>query len=163
MSTLHAVGMLWDCFLWYGQLSRRSSIQGDEIFCIRDHLCLSLAQSENSFPATNSRRKDLDFPCSLFIGNSVSISRQEDQIPYRPGGWVLPPAPAPREQLCNRSCSNKTHTQECSGRQEERSGTWSATRDFGRFTTRTEDLCTVQQNAIVQCPLVCSWGCRSRS
>jgi hypothetical protein len=29
----------------------------------------------------------------------------------------------------------------------------------GRFTTRTEDLCTVQQKAIVQCPLVCSWGC----
>jgi hypothetical protein len=28
----------------------------------------------------------------------------------------------------------------------------------GRFTTRTEDLCTVQQKAIVQCPLVCSWG-----
>jgi hypothetical protein len=43
MSTLHAVGMLWDCFLWYGQLSRRSSIQGDEISCIRDHLCLSSA------------------------------------------------------------------------------------------------------------------------
>ena len=29
----------------------------------------------------------------------------------------------------------------------------------GRFTTRTEDLCTVQQKVIVQCPLVCSWGC----
>ena len=28
----------------------------------------------------------------------------------------------------------------------------------GRFTTRTEDLCTVQQKAIVQCPLVGSWG-----
>ena len=28
----------------------------------------------------------------------------------------------------------------------------------GRFTTRTEDLCTVQQKAIVHCPLVCSWG-----
>ena len=29
----------------------------------------------------------------------------------------------------------------------------------GRFTTRTEDLCTVQQKVIVQCPVVCSWGC----
>jgi len=29
----------------------------------------------------------------------------------------------------------------------------------GRFTTRTEGLCTVQQKAIVQCPLVFSWGC----
>jgi len=31
-------------------------------------------------------------------------------------------------------------------------------RTSGRFTTRTEDLCTVQQKAIVQCPLVGSWG-----
>ena len=28
----------------------------------------------------------------------------------------------------------------------------------GRFTTKSENLCTVQQKAIVQCPLVCSWG-----
>ena len=28
MCTLHVVSMLWDCFWWYGQLSRRSSIQG---------------------------------------------------------------------------------------------------------------------------------------
>ena len=28
----------------------------------------------------------------------------------------------------------------------------------GRFTTRTEDLSTVQQKAIVQCPLICSGG-----
>ena len=58
---------------------------------------LGLGQSENSFPATNSRQKDRDLPCRLFIGNGVSISRQEEH----------------------------------SGRQEERSRTWSATRDFG--------------------------------
>jgi hypothetical protein len=53
-------------------------------------------------------------------------------------------------------------------RQDERSGrrektlTWAVRNKeqgtSGRFTTRTEDLCTVQQKAIVQCPLVCSWG-----
>ena len=31
-----------------------------------------------SFPATNSRQTDRDLPCRLFIGNGVSISRQEE-------------------------------------------------------------------------------------
>ena len=39
---------------------------------------LGLAQSENSFPTTNSRQKDRDLPYRLFIGNGVSISRQEE-------------------------------------------------------------------------------------
>jgi hypothetical protein len=39
---------------------------------------LGLAQSEDSFPATNSRQKDCDLPSRLFIGNGVSISRQEE-------------------------------------------------------------------------------------
>ena len=41
---------------------------------------------------------------------------------------------------------------------EEKSAVCLQQRTSGRFTTRTEDLCTVQQKAIVQCPLVGSWG-----
>jgi len=96
--------------------------QNDEL----DLSDLGLAQSEEQLSTTNSRQKDRDLPCRLFIGNGVSISRQE----------------------------------EGSGKQGENSDVGCLQQGTsGRFTTRTEDLCTVQQKAIVQCPLVCSWGC----
>ena len=41
---------------------------------------------------------------------------------------------------------------------EEKSAVCLQQRTSGRFTTRTEDLGTVQQKAIVQCPLICSGG-----
>ena len=57
------------------------------------------------------------------------------------------------------SLINKTFSQEeGSGRQEKSSGS-PLLQTSGRFTTWTKDLCTVQQKAIIQCPLVYSWGC----
>ena len=56
--------------------------------------------------------------------------------------------------LLETGCFN--NKEEGSGRREKSAVRKQGT--SGRFTTRTEDLCTVQQKAIVQCPLVGSWG-----
>ena len=56
---------------------------------------------------------------------------------------------------CWKVCLRREHEEGS----EEGSGRWLSRRTSGYFTTRTEGRCTVQQKAVVQRPLVCSWGC----
>ena len=86
---------------------------------------LGLAQCEDSFPTTKTKR----------TVTSVSIVY-----------W--------KQGVFNNNEGGPTKVLEG----EEKSAVCLQQRTSGRFTTRTEDLCTVQQKAIVQCPLVGSSG-----